>query len=415
MNDLANHTVILGGGFAGLFTALHLSKQGYSQSVTLIDQNERFVFKPLLYEFLSREMDERQVCPRYQKLLDGSGVQFLQDTVQEIDLHDRVVKLAKNGCCSYKHLVLALGSPTGYFGIKGAKENTLPFRTRQDAIALSQHLRECLKQARQTTNSEQRRTLLTVAIVGAGPTGIELAATLADLLPHWYSELGGAFLEIRLVLLNRGSEILKGDINNHLRKAAQKALIEGTVPVKFLPNASVSAVYPDRVEFKRKDKLNAIKAATIVWTTGTTTHPLIKALPIPDSHRDQKGRLLVTPTLQLPDFPDVFAAGDCAANLENPLPPTAQVAYQQGKALAQNLKALSEDRHLIPAQVNLRGSLLKLGLDESAANLFEHFVITGKLAHLIRQGTYLTLLPTPVHNFQATTEWLSDEVFQRYL
>ncbi|MGB7441513.1 MAG: NAD(P)/FAD-dependent oxidoreductase [Coleofasciculaceae cyanobacterium] len=415
MNDSAKQTVILGGGFVGLFTALHLSKQGYSQPVMLIDQNERFGFKPLLYELLSGEIEEQQICPRYEKLLDGSDVQFIQDTVKEIDLPNRGVELAKNRHLTYHHLVLALGSLVGYFGIEGATENTLPFRTQKQAIALFGHLQNCLEQARQTTDSQKRQTLLTVAIIGAGPAGVELAATLGDVLPHWYIQLGGNFSEIRLVLINRGSQILKGDINSKLREAAETALKERSVPVELQLNASVSAVYPQRVEFERNNCQESLEAATIVWTTGTTTHPLIKSLPIPDSHRDKKGRLLVAPTLQLPHFPEVLAGGDCATDLQQPLPPTAQVAYQQGGAIAKSLKALSEEKRPPHARIQLRGSLLKLGLEEGGANLFEKFVLTGKSAHLIRQGMYLTLLPTPVRNFQATTEWLSEEIFQPYL
>lgn len=122
----------------------------------------------------------------------------------------------------------------------------------------------------------------------------------------------------------------------------------------------------------------------------------------------------MTSTLQLPDYPEVFAAGDCAAEPE-PLPPTAQVAYQQGGAIAENLYQMTRDRPPQPAEVNLRGTLLKLGLEDSAANLFGRFQVTGKLGHLIRQGTYLELLPTPVHNLKVTAQWFKDEIFQRHL
>lgn len=410
----SKQTVILGGGFTGLFTAIHLSRQRYPLQIILIDQQERFVFKPLLYEFLSSEMNIDLVCPRYEELLHNSGVVFIRDTVEAIDLDRQQVRLYSGLQYTYSHLVLALGSTVGYFGIEGAKENSLPFHTGEDAVALRKHLRNCLQLATQTEDRMQRRALLTVAILGAGPSGVELAATLADLLPNWYQQLRGNVQEIRIVLVNRGTEILKGDDNNQLRTTAQTALQQRTASIELLQEAEISAVHPNQVEFKHHNQTNVLQAATIIWTAGTQTHPLIEALPVAEQLRDKQGRLQVTPTLQLPDFPEVFAGGDCAASLLEPLPPTAQVAYQQGATLAHNLQAIVAGNPLRAAEVNLRGTLLKLGLGESAANLFNRFAIKGKLGHLIRQATYLHLLPTPAHNVKSTTDLLTREIFYRY-
>ncbi|HEY9622015.1 MAG TPA: NAD(P)/FAD-dependent oxidoreductase [Crinalium sp.] len=435
-------TVILGGGFAGLFTALHLSHHHYPRSVILIDQRDRFCFKPLLYEYFSGEMDANQVVPRYEELLNRSGVIFVQDAVQEIDLHQRQVSLTGGDRYTYSNLVLALGSITGYFGVEGAEQHALPFRTQEDAIAIDRHIRDCLQQAVQLQDIEQRRQLLTTAVIGAGPSGVEMAGTLADLLPQWYEALGGNPQEVRVALVNHGPEILEGDINSQLRDIAQNALHHRATEVDLLMGAKVTAIRPNRIEYSRNDQPQSLSAGTIIWTTGTNTHPLIKSLPIPDENRDKHGRIKVTPTLQLPDFPEVFAGGDCAVGLQTtspnvrgyeaqehqsdqrtsveeqepqlkPLPPTAQVAYQQGYAIAYNLRAMALGYDLKPARVNLRGTLLKLGLDESVANLFNKVEITGELGHFIRQGTYLELLPTPIHDFKATAEWLKDEIFER--
>lgn len=409
----AHPTVILGGGFTGLLTALHLCHQNYPHPVILVEQKERFVFKPLLYELLSGEMTVNQVCPRYGELLDCSNVTLVQDAVRAIDLPQKQVKLTSGLCYTYSNLVLALGSDISYFGIEGAKENSLPLRTDEDVMVLEKHLRICLQRASQTKDLQQRRSLLTVAVIGAGPAGIELAATLADLLPRWYGKLGGDLQEMRIVILNRSQEILKGDVNGRLRDTARKALQNRTIPVELELGVLVGALESNRVEYKLQDEIKTLEAATIIWTAGNTIHPLIKTLPISEKNRDRAGRIWVTPTLQLPEFPEVFAGGDCAA-LGKPLPATAQVAYQQGSAIAHNLKALAEGDTPKPAKVFLRGTLLKLGLGESAANIFDRFEITGRVGHLIRQGTYLELLPTPVHNFKATTEWLTDQLFYRY-
>ncbi|MEQ8997884.1 MAG: NAD(P)/FAD-dependent oxidoreductase [Coleofasciculus sp. B1-GNL1-01] len=415
MSDLIQQTVILGGGFTGLFTAIHLSRSNYPRSVILIDREERFRFKPLLYEYFSGQMEEPEVMPRFEELLKGSGVTFVQDVVQTIDLHQNRVTLASGTSCPYSNLVLALGSVTGYFGVEGAKENALPFREGKDAIALDQRLRECLIQAMQTQDREQRRRLLTFAIIGGDPTGVELAATLADLLPPWYEAMGGQSQEIRVVLLNRGREILKGDINDPLRDTAHKELQNRAVKVELLNEAQATAVRPDSLDYEQGDKVETLPAATIVWTAGTSTHPLIKDLPIAEEKRDRKGRPLVKPTLQLLEFPDVFAGGDCAAVEGKSLPPTAQVAHQQGDAIASNLQALAKGREPKPADVSIRGTLMKLGLEEAAANISNQVEVDGEIGHLIRQGTYINILPTPLRDFKLTAKWFTEDVYQEYL
>jgi len=415
MNNQVYQTVIIGGGFTGLFTALNLAQKNYPRSVILIDKNERFCFKPLLYEYFDGEMDTFQVVPKFSELLKGSGIIFVQDTVQSIDLQQREVQLVSGNSYNYSNLVLALGSVTGYHQVEGAKENAFPFWTQADAIALDRHLRDYLQRSVQTEDTEQRRKLLTVAVVGGGATGVEMVTTLADLLPHWYGAFGGNPQEIRVVLVNHGQEILSGDINTPLREIAELKLQKRTVPIEIITGAEATAVRPNTIEYKYGQQVETLPTYTTIWAAGTATHPLIKDLPIPQEHRDDHGRPLVTPTMQLLDFPEVFAGGDCAASQANSLPPTAQIAYQQGIGIAQNLKAIALGEDPKPAKVNIRGTLLKLGLNDAAANLFNAFEVVGEPAHLIRQATYLTLLPTPIHDFQATTEWLDEEIFHRQL
>lgn len=401
-------TLILGGGFTGLFTALHLSHQHYKIPTILIDRGSRFIFKPLLYEFLTGEMNTRYICPRYDILLHKSGIEFIQDTIQSIDLQQRQVRLASGLHYNYSNLVLSLGSIAGYCNVEGAKEHTLQFSTIEDAVVLAKHLRDCLQRATQTPKPQQQ-SLLTVAIMGAGCTGIELAATLADLLPNWYTLLGGDITDIRVVVIQRGKEILKGN-SDLLRQTAQAALHERNVAVELLLETEVIEVRPNTVVIKRNNQIEELSAATMIWATGTAINPLINTLSIPEASRDKHGRLKLTNTLQLLDFPEVFAGGDCTV-MEQPLPATAQVAYQQGAAIAHNLQALTEERPLIPSEIGLRGTLMKLGLDESVADLYDRYQVKGHLGHLIRQAAYVELLPTPARNFKGTIEWLSDELF----
>ena len=417
MNNLTAPTVIVGGGFVGLFTALHLSHGHYSEPVILIDPQERFVFKPLLYEYLTGEMQDEQVLPRYEELLKGSKVAFVQDKVTSIDLEKRRVELASGLHYNYKYLVFGVGSTQGYFGTKGAKENAFAFRTQEDAIRLERHLRECLQKASQTEDPQKRWSLLTFVVTGAGPSGVEMAATLADLLPTWYAKLGGNISDIRIVIVNHGTEILSGDVNARLQETALEAFKHRAVPVELLLGVKVTAVDRDGLKYREKDKEEeeTLSTKTTIWTAGTANNPLIESLTqIKPENKDKHGSPLVTPTLQLPDFSEVFAAGDCAVVKDHPFPPVAQIAYQQGAGIARNIIALSQGKQPQPVKASMRGTLMKLGLGNGVANIFDKMQVKGKPGDLIRNGTYLEMLPTPVHNFKATTDWMTDEIFNRH-
>lgn len=416
MNNSTTPTVIVGGGFVGLFTALYLSHHNYPDPIILIDSTERFVFKPLLYEYLSGEMYDKQVLPQYKELLKGTEVAFVQGEVTGIDLEQRQVELASGLSYNYRYLVLGVGSSQGYFGTKGAKENAFSFRTGADTVKLERHIRQCLQQASQTESQAERSKLLTFAVVGAGHSGIEMAATLADLLPHWYGSLGGNVEDLRIVLMDFVTEILAKD-DTHLRETVQSALKNRTIPVELLLGAKVAAVDSDSVQYQLvdRDETETLSTKTAIWTAGIANNPLIESLTqIKDESKNEHGSPLVTSTLQLVDFPEVFAAGDCATVKDHSLPPVAQIAYQQGKGIADNLIALSKNKGTHSIDANMRGTLIKLGLNDAVANLFDKILVQGRPGNLIRNQTYLNMLPTPMHNFKASSEWLTDEIFNRY-
>jgi NADH dehydrogenase FAD-containing subunit len=405
-------TVILGGGFTGLFTALYLSQHRYSGQVLLIDQSERFIFKPLLYEFLNGQMDGNQVCPRYQNLLQGTDVTFVQDTVQHINLTEREVELVSGLKYTYTNLVLALGGAIGYFGTPGAAEHAFTFYKGEDALAIRQHITQCFQRASQTEDPQLRRKLLTIAVIGSGPTGVELVATLADSLPAFYAQFGSDPQEIRIVLVSRSPDILSGDVNSRLRQTAKTALQERVIPVELVMGAAVTALHPGQIEYIQDSQPADLDAETIIWTAGTAVHPLVKNLPISEADRDSHGHPFVTPTLNLLNYPEVFAGGDCVTQ-PTPEPALAQVAYQQAKTIAQNLIALSKGEALKTSHVSLRGTLLKLGMEEGAADVFNRYEVKGELGYVIRQLTYLEMLPLPAHNLKVTAEWLSDGILNR--
>ena len=410
-------TVIVGGGFVGIFTALHLSHWHYTNPVILIDPQSSFVFKPLLYEYLTEEIRDDQIVPAYDALLHDSGITLVQGKVAQIDLHQRSVILEDKSCYSYGHLVLGVGSIQSYLGTEGAEEHAFSFLNQADARSLKQHLKNCLQKASQTTDTALKQDLLTIAVVGAGPSGIEIAATLADLLPAWYEQLDQNGQDIKIVLINHGDDILQGDVNTHLRETTLKALKSRAVPVELRLGVGVKSVSADELFYQAKGKetTERLRTTTTIWTAGTATSPLIASLSLPATARDQHNRPWVSPTLQLPDFPNVFMAGDCASVQSEVLPAVAQIAYQQGAGIARNLIALALNQPPQPVHAHMRGTLMKLGIRRGVANLFDKAQITGEAGDLIRKGVYVEMLPTPIRDLKATAEWLSDEVFERHL
>ncbi|MEO1396946.1 MAG: NAD(P)/FAD-dependent oxidoreductase [Cyanobacteria bacterium J06634_5] len=425
---MADHptTVIIGAGFSGLFTALHLTNQGYRHPIVLIDRNERFCFKPLLYDYISGEMRSYQTNPVYVELLQGRSISFVQGTVELVDLEARQVRLSDGRTQAYENLVIAPGCVPSFFA-DGASEHAFTFHSKADADALKAHLMARCKEAVQHPSSEVRRSLLTVAIVGGGPVGVELALTLGDLLPQWYhdaknaasSKTSSSLEDIRIVLLNR-SDILKGDVNSLLRDSAMSAMEDRAVQPEVIPGASVTAVYPNSIEFSHNDQTEILPAATTVWAAGTKVHPLVEAISVPRSHRTKRGQLLVKPTLQLLAYPEVFAAGDCAVigseeGYAKPLPAIAQVAYQQGGAIAAALLAKAKQKDSLPsANVSLRGTVMKLGIGTAVANVFDRYEISGTAGQTIRRMMYLSLLPTPAYNVGTTLSWIKDDVFNAH-
>ncbi len=413
MRSTSETVIILGGGFAGLLTILHLQKQKYSGPVILIDAHDRFVFKPLLYELLTHEIHGEQICVPYDKLLTRN-TRFVQGFVESVDLPNRRVLLTSGEQFDYGNLVISLGGQTSYFDTPGAERYAFPFASDRDAIVLKKHLMDCVMKARVTEDPAVKQQLLTVAIVGAGPAGVELACTLADILPTWYDEMGDNYDDIRVVVLNRGHDILKGGVNERLRRIAQRALEERTIEVEKRFGVAIQEITQEGIGYAKEGQAEFLSAATVIWTAGTRPNGLLRTLAIEADQRDRDGRLRVSSTLQLRDFPEVFVGGDCAHVVDDPQPATAQVAYQQGKAIALGLVRLARGEVPKPARVQLRGTLLKLGMAEGGASLFDRIEVAGEVGRLMRQVAYLGLLPTPSHNLMQTTEWLADEVLQRH-
>ncbi|GAB4822180.1 hypothetical protein N2152v2_009226 [Parachlorella kessleri] len=405
---------ILGGGFGGLYTAVRLESlmwpKGNKPRVTLIDQSDRFVFKPLLYELLTGAATEDEVAPTFARLLAPYPVTFLQGKVAavqpDVTKQDGTSEgggavLLQNGLSvPYDWLVLALGSETNTFGVPGVKELALPFSTYSDAMRVIERL-EVL---------EANVMHPEVVVVGGGYAGVEVAAVIAE-------RLAG---RARIKLLTAGPQILETSTEGQ-REAALAALQDKGISI--LTGASVAqlvragahppldadADLSKRVVYvtDRLGQQEIIEADLVVWAAGSSPVPKVEAgnlsIPFPTNAR---GATQTDPTLRVLGHPRVFALGDVAMSRSGAsvgagaggdltagqqLPATAQVAFQQADYVAWNLWSAINNKPLLNFSYQHLGDMMSLGTTNGAVALpfsvpppLSSAAQTGPLGELLR-------------------------------
>ncbi|NJK38307.1 MAG: NAD(P)/FAD-dependent oxidoreductase [Oscillatoriales cyanobacterium RM2_1_1] len=388
MTEQSNRICILGGGFGGLYTALRLSQLPWQKSeqpeIVLIDQRDRFLFSPLLYELITGELEAWEIAPSFEQLLQGTEVRFKQGTVSQIDLETHQVHLHDSPTVAYDYLVLAMGGETPLGIVPGAIDHALPFRTIEDAYRLEERLR--ILEA-----SEQDK--IRVAVVGAGYSGVELACKLADRLQG----------RGRIRMIERAETILRGSPEFN-REAAQKALQERQIWLDL--ETTVKSVEANQVTLEYRDQLDPIPVDILLWTVGTRVAPVIDALALPKSDR---GQILIHPTLQVIDHPQLFALGDLASCQDvqgQQIPGTAQAALQQADYLGWNIWASITNRPLLPFRYQGLGEMMTLGIDNATLTGLG-LKLDGQAAHLARRLIYLYRLPTLDHQIKVAFNWIT--------
>ena len=368
--------VVAGGGFAGLFSALAVHERLPERPVVLIEPRDRFLFQPLLYELLSGELQGWEVAPTYRQLLSSRGICWLQDSVSSIDLDNQKLTTAAGHRLDWGDLVLATGTKMNDFGVPGVREHACGFRDLDDV----KRLRALVADLRNL-----RRPDAAVAIVGAGPTGVELACKLADMLE------GAA----RIHLIEMGDGILPSSTSFNRERAA--AALERREVCLHL-NTTVSEVHADRVRFKDG---TVLPHSGLIWSAGSS--PVV-----PDIRPDPgqaKAPLNINQDLRLDGHQRVFALGDCGRCSIAPWPATAQVAMQQGDAVAKALEAIGRQQEPEPFQFQDRGEMLSLGIGDATLTGLG-ITLAGPLAFRIRRATYLTRLPGLSLGLRAAGAWL---------
>jgi NADH:ubiquinone reductase (non-electrogenic) len=388
--------LILGGGFGGVFTALEVAGAG---DVTLVSDDDHFLFTPMLYEYLSGEVEEWHIAPRYNELLD-EDVQCVNGEVTAVDLAAHSVSVAgQKEPLKYDMLILAVGGITNYAGVEGAEQFSLPFRKIAHADNLRRQMVATLDRIPPETSHQDVRREVTFAVVGAGASGCELSTKMADLLLDAFKRraLHG---EPRVLVLEMSDRVVPG-MGEQIREFVEDALRESHVEVHT--RTRVMSVTSDGVTFEHEGNREHLKAAGVVWTGGVKMRPLVERL---DVEKNKRGLLAVRPTLQLAQHDNVFALGDIAffPDAAPTLAGTAQLAFQQASLAARNVKALLSGDELETKHFEELGEALSLGT-ERAAVLAGGKAFGGALARQARFALYTSRLPTWHHRLRVGASW----------
>jgi len=388
--------LILGGGVGGLFTALDLAGTG---EITLVNDEDHFLFKPMLYEYLSGEVEAWHIAPDYKELLDES-VRVVRGTVQSIDLDGHSVTVAgQKQPLTYDVLVLALGAVTNYWNVEGAEQNALQFRTIADANRLRRRMTEAVDRVQPDAAPQDTRSALTFAVVGGGASGVELSTKMADLLRDAVKRraLRG---EPRMIIIEMTDRLVPGmgeEIRKHVDRALENCRIE------IHTRTRVARVTDRALTIEHNGVETEIETAGVVWVAGVRVNPLIEKLPVT---KDARGLIAVEPTLQLAGHANTFALGDTTfyADVVPTLAGTAQLALQQSHLCARNIHAFLNGDKLKTKHFVELGEAVSLGT-EHAAVLSAGKVIGGPLARQARFAMYTARLPTWHHRLRVGASW----------
>jgi NADH dehydrogenase len=326
--DNQRHIVVLGAGFGGL--TFCQTFQHPKARVTIVDRQNHHLFQPLLYQVASAGLSAPDIAQPIRSILaDEHDLVVLMDDVRTINLATKEIALTKE-TLHYDYLVLALGGVTSYFGHAEWEQFAPGLKSLDDAIRIRRNILLAFEKAEHESDANRRESLLTIVVVGGGPTGVELAGAFAELrryvLARDFDHIDPA--KTRVVLIEAGPRVLS-HLSEHLSDLTLKKLVE--LGVQVLANTRVKNISSGCVELQSGEK---IFAENIVWAAGVGASPLTKQLGV---ELDKAGRVKVNPDLSVPNHPDVFAVGDMALVLDkdgHPVPGVSPAAMQMARHVA---------------------------------------------------------------------------------
>jgi NADH dehydrogenase len=404
--------VILGGGFAGIYTALELEKRLKREervSVTLLNDENFFLFTPMLPETGAGSIGTRHIVSPIRKLLKKT--RFAEVGIEDINLESRTIS-ARHSVTGellmfpYDRLVISLGGVTNYFGIPGAREHTLPFKTLGDAIYVRNRTIDNLEEA--AVEPERVSSLLSFVVVGGGLTGVEVAGALNDFVREavkFYPEIDRK--NIRMSLIEAGPRLMP-EMNERLAKFAEEVLQERGVEV--LTRTAVTKITPQGLELSNGESRDS---GTIIWAAGVITNPLISKLDLP---KDERGRIRVNEYLEVEGMENIWALGDCA-RIPDPQtgkthPPTAQHAVREGKTAGRNVAASLKVGERRKFEYRTMGQLALVGERTGVADMMG-YRFSGFVAWFMWRTYYLMRIPLLEKRLRVMMDWTLDLFFER--
>jgi NADH:ubiquinone reductase (H+-translocating) len=394
-----HRVVIVGAGFGGLETAFGLA--GAPVQITLVDRRNHHLFQPLLYQVATASLATSEIAwPIRHLLRDRKDVTTLFANVSGIDAAGHRVLLEDGDALPYDTLVLATGARHAYFGHDEWEPFAPGLKTLEDATTLRRRILVAFERAERETDPERRAALLTFVIIGAGPTGVEMAGTIADLardtLPSDFRNIDTS--KARIVLIEAGPRVLAG-FPDDLSAYAQRSLEE--IGVEVMLEQPVTECTADGVVYGGKK----LEARTIIWAAGVRASRAAEWLNAP---ADRAYRVQVKPDLTVPGHPEIFAVGDTVTIADpdgKPVPGIAPAAKQQGRYVAALIKARLEGRTSPPFVYKHAGSLAQIGKKKAVID-FGHIKLRGTLAWWIWGIAHIYFLIGLRNRLSVALSWL---------
>ncbi len=398
------HVVIIGAGFGGLDTARKLAKAPVQ--ITIIDRHNYHLFQPLLYQVAIAGLVPSQIAyPLRTIFRRHKNVTFQMGEVSSIDFDSRYVK-ADGSIIAYDYLVLAAGGETNFFGMHNVEQNGFQLKNVESAVNTRNHLLRMFEEASREADSEKRRALLTFVVLGGGPTGVETAGALGELITHVmakdypYMDLR----DVRVLLIEAAPSVMMA-YPNELREATNKLLRSKNVEI--MVNTKLLDYNGLEVKLGSGD---IIKTHTLIWTAGVRSARITDTLGVQQA---AGCRIRVEPTLQLPGHPEVFVIGD-SAYLENgggqPLPMLATVAQQEADTAARNIQKILKGQPPVPFRYKDPGLLATIGRNAAVARIWG-LSFSGFIAWAIWVGLHIYRLIGFRNRLLVLINWAWDYVF----
>jgi len=411
-----HRVVIIGGGFGGLCAARAL--RAAPVDVTLVDRRNYHLFQPLLYQVATGSLSPGQIAAPIRAVLSRQkNTQVLLGEVVDVDPGTRRVVLADGAALEYDSLIVAAGSETSYYGHDGWRQWAPGMKSVEEATNIRHKILYAFEVAERLTDPAERRAWLRFVIVGAGPTGVELAGAIGEIarqtLKNDFRSIHSEDAEI--VLLDGAPRVLMTFPEDLARKATESLARLG---VQVKTGVMVKDVDRDGLTVERDGTKDRIVSKTVIWAGGVTVPPLARMLARRTrAETDRGGRITVTPQLTIPGYPDISVVGDlalAAGRDGKPLPGVAQVAMQGGayaaKAILRKVKAASP---LPPFKYFDKGELAVIGRASAVANAFG-LHLSGFPAWLIWAFVHLAYIVQFRSRITVFVEWaIEDLTFSR--